>query len=146
MSEKVYEMDDNYNQAMEKLLEHINERDELAEALPHIPSEKRREARELLDEMNKKIEKVEAALAKEYASFQKMRRAEEERDVLFDEILDRTVKIYIHIKHNHPQMEPDIKEKALAVWEGREEEFFDRVAMYEADKTEFEKIIAREER
>ncbi len=145
MSDKVYEMDDDYNRAMTELVECIKIRDELADEFHLVLPENRNEARSILDAMNKKIEQMEAALAKEYESFQALRRAEEVRDAAFDEMFERVVKSYIHIKYNHPDIEPEVKEKALAVWEGREEQFHDRVAMYENDKTEFEKIIARAE-
>jgi hypothetical protein len=144
MSDKVYEMDDNYNQGVADLLEFIKERDELAETIKFAPPEKIREAQKLLAELNKAIEEGEAALAKEYEAYQKQRRAENDLDEKMEEMLDRVVKVFIHVKYNNPEMFEAVKEKALAVWVEREEEFYDRVAMYEADKTEFEKIIARE--
>ena len=143
MNNKVYEMDESYNQAVADLLEFIKLRDELSETMKYVPSEKLREGQELLAQMTKKIEEAEAALAKEYEAYQKKRRAEDDLEETMEEMLDRVLKVYIHVKYNNPEMADAVKEKALAVWTEREEEFYDRVAIYEADKTEFEKIIAR---
>lgn len=143
MPDKVYEMPDEYKQAMKDLLEYINTRDELAATIKFAPPEKIREGRELLAALDKEIEEGEAALAKEYELYQTKCRLEEEQDALYDDLAERMVGIFIHIKYRHPENLEEIRAAALNVYTPEEEQaFYDRVAILEAG--DLISIIARE--
>ena len=72
---KEYPMDDNYNKALADLLEAIETRDEMARDLKLILPKDRPEGLRLLQELDKKIEQGEQALAVEYEAFQAEARA-----------------------------------------------------------------------
>ncbi|HEY0461996.1 MAG TPA: hypothetical protein VGC97_22880 [Pyrinomonadaceae bacterium] len=143
MSEKVYPMDENYNQAMADLLEAIELRDELAVAIKDAPPDRIREAQEILTQMTKKIDEAEAALAVEYETYQNQRRLEEVRDEAFDEMTERMAGVFIHLKYNHPdkldEMKAIIFNDMTPEWI---DAFYDRVAVLEA--TDLERIIAED--
>lgn len=143
MNQKEYPMDEDYNRALEFLTEQIAERDEMVKQLKFLPPKTRPEALRLLDELNKAIEKGEQALAKEYDAYQNMRRLEEERDALFDDLAERMVMIFIHIKYRHPENLEEIRAAALNNYTPEEEQaFYDRVAFLEAG--DLISIISRE--
>lgn len=143
MSEKEYEMDDDYNRAAAFLVEQIAERDEYAEMLKLMPPEARPEGLRLLAELDEAIERGEQALAKEYESYQKMRRLEDERDAMFDDLAERMVMIFIHIKYRHPENLEEIRAAVLNNYTPEEEQaFYDRVAVLEAG--DLISIISRE--
>lgn len=141
--EKVYPMNDDYNQAMNDLLEFIKLRDEIAESLKIAPPDKVREGQEILAEMDKKIESLELVLAREYESYQNLRRTEEKRDEVFEDMFERMVMVFIHIKYRHPEKLEEMRAALLNNYTPEEEQaFYDRVAILEAD--DLIKIIARE--
>jgi predicted RND superfamily exporter protein len=143
MKQKEYPMDEDYNQALQFLTEQIAERDEMLEQLKLLPPEARPEGLRLLDELNKAIEKGEQALAKEYESYQNLRRLEEERDSMFDDLAERMVMVFIHIKYRHPEKLEEMKAALLNNYTPEEEqEFYDRVAIFEA--RDLIGLIARE--
>ncbi len=131
MSEKEYEMDDDYKQALAFLLERIAERDEIAEQMKLLPPAARPEGLRLLAELDKGIERSEQALADEYDAGQKVRRSEEERDQAFDELTEGLAGAYVHAKYRNPDMLPNLD----AVIEGMDDEH----------GTQFRQAIARHE-
>jgi hypothetical protein len=143
MKQKEFPMDEDYNRALEFLTEQIAERDEMQKQLKLLPPEARPEALRLLSELNKAIERGEQALAKEYESYQNMRRLEEERDALFDDVAERMAMVFIHIKYRHPEKLEELKAAALNNYTPEEEQaFYDRVAVLEAG--DLISIIARQ--
>lgn len=136
-------MDEDYNRALKFLTEQIAERDELVEQLKLLPPEARPEGLRLLELLNKAIEKGEQALAEEYESYQNLRRLEEERDSMFDDLAQRMVMVFIHIKYRHPEKLEEMKATLFNNYTPEEEqEFYDRVAILEAG--DLISIIARE--
>ena len=71
---KEYEMDANYKKALADLVEAIETRDQLAEALKQAAPEERPEGLRLLSQLDKQIEKGENALAVEFEAAQNMHR------------------------------------------------------------------------
>ena len=145
MSDKVYEMDDHYNQGVAALLEFIKQRDELAENLKIAPPELIPEGQQLLADMDKRIEDYEAALAREYETYQNKCRAEENVENMNETILERMAMVYIYFKHRIPEKLEELE--AIVLNNNTPEEaqaFYDRVAILEA--TKLEEIIAEEER
>jgi hypothetical protein len=145
MSDKVYEMYEDYKNATEALLGYIGLRDLLVKSLKTAPPHQIPETRQLISEFDVAIEKCEAALAKEFESYQTMRRKEDELDEMMDVISERLVMTYIFVKHRMPEKLDELTAVCLNNYTPEEKQaFHDRVAILEADKTEFEKIIARE--
>lgn len=133
MSEKVYPMDESYNKAAADLLELIEARDLLAEALKIARPEDIPEMRKLLADTNAKIEECEAALAAEYEAYQNHRRLEEERDEMLDDMMRRMEMVFIHVKYRHPEKLEEMKAALFNEWTPEEiEAFYDRVAVLEA--------------
>lgn len=143
MSEKEYEMNDDYKKAAAILVEKIAERDEIAADIKLLPPAKRPEALRLLADYDKFIERGEQVLADEYESYQNLRRAEEKRDAAFDDIAERTVEIFIHIKYRHPEQLEEVRAIILNNHTPEEEQdFYDRVAIKEAE--DLISLIARQ--
>src|SRR5215218_3685950 len=102
MSEKVYPMYDSYNLAATQLVELIEARDRLIEALKAAPPGNRREGQQMLDEVNKKIASWEASLAKEYETHQLICREKEKLEAFISELSIGTEGAFIYIKHCLP--------------------------------------------
>lgn len=102
---KVYEMDGNYQKALADLLEAIELRDQLVKEIKIAPPEKIREGQLLIQEMTKKIDESEEALAAEYEAFQTHARAV---DALRDEAKSSTDeelrRLRLHFKENPDDM------------------------------------------
>lgn len=142
MSEKEYPMDENYNQALKFLIEQIAEREQLSEQLKHLSPADRPEGLRLLAELDKAIERGEQALAKEYESFQNLRRLEEERDKEFDEAAEMMAGSYVHIKYRNPEMLEEMEEIINKMQPEEAEDFYARAKRLEAG--DLIRIIARE--
>jgi uncharacterized FlaG/YvyC family protein len=141
MNDKVYEMDDDYKQALAELLEFIKLRDELAASIKTAPLEKRSALQELLTEMDKKIEACEAALAKEYEAHQTACRSQENLDEIMEDMTGRMEMFFIYVKHRLPDKFEEMKAGLFDGWTPEEiQDFYDRVATREA--TQLEEIIA----
>ena len=137
MSDKVYEMYDDYHQAIEKLHNFIKVRDELAEFLKVAPPEKLLENRELLAKMDKQIENSKALLAKEYEAYQVKCRDEEKLDDVKDDVKDRMERFFILVKHRMPEKLDELKAEVFVNWTPEEiEEFENRIAELEATRLE----------
>ncbi|HEX9961386.1 MAG TPA: hypothetical protein VGB00_10660 [Pyrinomonadaceae bacterium] len=142
MKQKEYPMDEDYNRALKFLTGQIAERDRMLEQMKLLPPEAHPEALRLLDELNKDIERREQALAKEYEAYQNKCRLEEQRDALFDDLAERAVMIFIHIKYRHPEKLEEVRAAVLKNYTPEEEQaFYDRVAILEAG--DLISIIAR---
>ena len=143
MKQKEYPMDEDYNRALQFLTDQIDERDELLKQIKLLPPEARPEALRLLEQLNNAIERGEQALAKEYDAYQKMRRTEEERDDLFEDLAERMKMVFIHIKYRHPEKLEEMRAAILKDYTPEEEEaFYDRIAILEAG--DLISIIARQ--
>jgi uncharacterized FlaG/YvyC family protein len=141
MEDKVYEMDDNYKQAVADLLEFIKMRDDLAASIKIAAPEKKREQQELLADMDKQIERCEAALAKEYESHQTAARAQEKLDEIMGDVTEKMEMVFIYIKHRLPDKLEEMKSAIFDGWQPEDiQAFYDRVAIREA--TQLEEIIA----
>ena len=133
MSEKEYEMDEDYKRAAAFLVEQIAERDEMVEQLKLLPPEAIPEGRRLLGELNKAIERGEQALADEYESYQDLRRSEDARDKAFDDLTKSFAGAYVHAKYRHPEMLRQLDEVLADMDPDRAKAFREWVARHEAD-------------
>lgn len=137
MAEKVYEMYEDYHQAAAQLVELIEARDMLKEAMKTWHPSRLADGYIILKETNEKIEKCEAALAKEYETYQEACRAREAYDKSLDELAEGVYASYIYLKHRHPET---FKRVQAAWYEGRTpeeiEELEDRIAILEATRLE----------
>jgi hypothetical protein len=144
MSEKVYEMYDDYYQAQAQLLELIEARDYLKESLKTAHPSKLADGYMMLNAANKKIEACEAALANEYETHQKACRSREAYDKSLDELSESVDAAYIYFKHRHPDR---FKAIQAQFYNGRTpeeiEEFEDRIAILEA--TRLEEFIGKDD-
>jgi len=141
MEDKVYEMYNEYNQAVEDLLGFIKIRDDLAASVKTGAPENLREAQELLIEMDEIIESCESKLAKEYEAYQTKCRAEEELENWSVDAEKRVKMVFIYIKHRIPEKLGELTNALFAKWTTDEiEKFYDDVAFLEA--TQLEEIIA----
>ena len=142
MKQKEYPMSDDYNQALAFLTEQIAERDQMLKDVQMLPPEARPEALRLIGELTKAIERGEQALANEYESTQKLRRAEEERDAKFDELAESLAGSYVHVKYRNPEM---LEQMEAIINDMPPEEaaaFYERAARIEAG--DLISIIARQ--
>jgi DNA-binding transcriptional ArsR family regulator len=141
MTDKVYEMEDDYKESVAELLKAIKSRDELAESIKLLPPENRCEALRILAEMDKDLDAVEAGLADACAAYQKFRRKEEEVSEISEKLGEQMEIGYIRLKHLLPDK---LAEKEASLFHGwtpeNIQEFYDRVAIREA--TQLEKILA----
>ena len=136
-------MDEDYNRALKFLTEQIAERDEMLEQIILLPPKARPEGLRLIDELNKAIESGEQALANEYEATQDLRRKEEERDNLLEDLLERMKGVFIHIKYRHPEKLEEMTTALLKDYTPEEkQEFYDDIAILEAG--DLIGIIARE--
>jgi hypothetical protein len=142
MSEKEYEMDEDYKRAAAFLVEQIAERDEYAEQLKLMPPEARPEGLRLLAEFDKAIERGEQALANEYEAFQNKCRLEEERDKAFDELIRRMAGAYVHAKYRNPDLIPKLDEVIANMPPEEAKAFYECAAQHEAG--DLIRIIRRE--
>jgi len=142
MSEKEYEMDDDYKRAAAFLVEQIAERDEYAEKLKLLPPEARPEGLRLLADLDEAIERGEQALANEYEAFQNQRRLEDERDKMFDEMTERLSGAYVHVKYRNPEMLAQMEEVINNMPPDEAKKFYECAARHEAG--DLIRIIARE--
>jgi hypothetical protein len=143
MSEKEYEMDDHYKKAAAFLVEQIAERDEFAENLKLLPPEARPEGLRLLAEFDNAIERGEQALAKEYETYQNMRRLEDKRDQKYDELTEALAGSYIHVKYRHPEMLAKLEE-AVDNMDPDQAKAFRESAARQEKSGDLVKIIRRE--
>ncbi len=95
---KEYPMDENYNKSLTEMVEAIKIRDEMTADFKIILPENRAEALRLLQEMDKRLEREEQALANQYEAVQNQGRAVE--NVRFDVMLAspnelKTIRQYI---------------------------------------------------
>ena len=132
MSVKEYEMDDDYKQAAQFLADQIAERDKFAEQLKHLPPEKLAEARKLLAELDEAIEQGEQHLAQEYEAFQTLRRTEEERDTMLDELTEKMAGAYVHVKYRHPEMLAQLEATIKDMPPEQAKAFYEAAARHEA--------------
>jgi DNA mismatch repair ATPase MutS len=141
MNDKVYEMEDDYNERVVELLEFIKLRDKLVESIKIAVPAHKREGQQLLAEMDKQIEECEALLANAYAAYQKFRRKEEEASEMSEKLGEQMEIGYIRLKHLLPDK---LAEREASLFNGwtpdNIQEFYDRVAIREA--TQLEKILA----
>lgn len=142
MKQKEYPMNEDYNQALKFLTEQIAERDEMVEQLKLLPPEAQPEGRRLLSELNKAIEKGEQALANEYEAYQNQRRAEEERDKVFDELAEGLAGSYVHVKYRNPEMLPQLDAVIADMPPDEAKAFYERAARLETG--DLVRIIRRE--
>jgi hypothetical protein len=142
MKQKEYPMDEDYNRALKFLTDQIAERDEMREQLKFLPPEARPEALRLLAELDKAIERTEQALANDYEAYQAQRRAEDERDKIFDELTEGLAGSYVHVKYRNPEMLPKLDEVIAAMPPEDAKAFHEAVARHEAG--DLVRIIRRE--
>ncbi|HQU85207.1 MAG TPA: hypothetical protein PKY59_18855 [Pyrinomonadaceae bacterium] len=141
--EKEYPMDDDYNQKLQLLTELIAERDKLRKKLVVLSAAARPKALQMIDELDKAIEKCEQALANRYEAHQNLRRAEEKRDDMLEEVAKRMKMVFIHIKYRHPEKLEEIRAAVLNDFTPEEEkEFYEGVAHLE--ETELISLIAQQ--
>jgi hypothetical protein len=135
MADKIYEMDDSYKQAVADLLEFIELRHSVAETVKFAPPDKIREVQEILATMDKKIEEGEAALAKEYDSYQTYQKALEDEAEMMDVIMDKMQKYYVLVKHRMPEKLDEWTNDILKGWTPDEiQNFYDGAAIIEATR------------
>jgi len=133
--EKEYPMSEDYNEALQGLADMIAERDKMRKKLIVLTPAARPKALKMIDELDKAIEKCEQALANEYRSTQDLRRAEEKRDDIFEDLAKRMKMVFIHIKYRHPEKLEEIRAALLNDYTPEEEkEFYDGVALLEANE------------
>ena len=142
MNVKEYEMDDEYKQAAQFLADQIAQREEFGEQLKLLPPEKRPEALRLLAELDQAIEIAEQKLADEYQAYQKMRRLEDERDQVFDELTRRLAGSYVHVKYRNPEMIEQMEAIINDMPPEEAQAFYDCAAQLEAG--DLVRIIRRE--
>lgn len=142
MSDKVYEMDDDYKRAAAFLVEQIAERDKYAENLKLLSPNERSEGLRLLAELDKAIERGEQALANDYEAYQKQRRLEDKRDTAFDKLAEGLAGSYVHVKYRNPEMLPKMDAVIAGMPPDEAKAFYERAARLEAG--DLIKIIARE--
>lgn len=131
--EKVYPMDEDYNQALKFLTDQIAERDEMVKQLKLLPPEAQPEGRRLLSELNKAIERGEQALANEYESYQNYQRALEEEANVWESALHSVAGSLIHLKYRYPEKFDEAKAIFTKDWSDEELlAFDDRMAIMEA--------------
>ena len=133
MKQKEYPMDEDYNRALQFLADQIAERDQLSEQIKLLPPEARPEALRLLDELNKGIEAGEQALADEYEAAQQYHQALEERDIVFDDILESFAGAYVHAKYRHPDLLPKLDAEIKNMPPEYAKAFYERAAQLEAE-------------
>lgn len=141
MEKKEYPMDADYNQALELLMRMIAERDEMLEQTKLLPPAARPEGLRLLAELTKSIEKEEQRLANEYEAVQNLRRAEQERDRIFDELTENLAGAYVHAKYRNPEMLPQLNAAIANMSPDDAQMFYDCAARHEAG--DLIRIIAR---
>lgn len=107
--EKEYPMGEDYNKALQGLAEMIDERDKMRKKLIVLTPAARPKALKMIDDLDKAIEKCEQALAEEYKSTQDLRRTEEKRDIVFDDLLESSAGMYVHVKYRLPENLPKME-------------------------------------
>jgi len=142
MKDKTYEMDDDHKRATAFLVEQIAHRDEFAQQLKILPPEALPEARQLLADLDKAIERGEQVLADEYEACQKAYRLEDEADALTVELTKRMAGAYVHAKYRNPDMIPGLDEIIGNMPPGEAQVFYDYAAQIEAG--DLIRVIARE--
>jgi hypothetical protein len=91
----------------------------------------------MLKATNEKIEKCEAALAREYEAYQDACRASEAHDKLFGELSDSMDSAYIYLKHRHPETFKTVQAQFYKDRTPEQiKEFKDRIAHLEATRLE----------
>jgi hypothetical protein len=141
MSKTEYEMPDEYNRNMATLLEFIEARERYRKELAVIPPWMNGdEVRNTLAELDKTIETIETALAKEYEEFQ----AQKSNEVIISKAVadgwEAAKKIYIGIKHQKPHtLDKFVKQCIDPMPDELREKFYDEVAIMEA--TQLDEIL-----
>lgn len=120
-----------------KLAEFIEARDNFLNQYEHLPTDAQQKFRVELAKLNKIIDDLEAALAKDYEKI----KAERERQAKITSYLDKGNKmaqhLYIIIKHQQPHLLESFEEAALRpLLEEERQEFLDEVAILEATQLE----------
>jgi hypothetical protein len=141
MKLKEYPMDDKYKRALEFITAQIAERDEMRRQLKLLPPKDRLNALRTIDALDKKIEKGERALAKEYDATQNLRRLEVDRDTLLDEAMERMAGAYVHVKYRNPEMLAEMEEKINNMPPAEAKAFYEAAARHESG--DLVKIIRR---
>ena len=137
MSDKVYEMYDDYFQAEAQLQELIDARDMVRESLKTAHPSRLAEGYVLLDNANKKIEACKAALAAEYEAHQKACRSREAYEKVMGELSEGMEASYIYLKHRHPETFKTVQAAWYNNWTPEEiQEFEARIAHLEATRLE----------
>lgn len=137
MKDKIYEMEDDYKQAVANLLEFIKLRDLTAESLKTAAPDKLLEGQEMLADMDKQIETTEAILAKEYDAYQKYRKDLEKEAEMMDTVMETMQKYYILVKHRMPEKLGEVKTAIFTNWtEDEIQNFYDEAAIIEATRLE----------
>ena len=143
MKEKEYPMDDDYNQKLQLLAELIAESDKLKKKLIVLSPTARSKILQSIKEFDEAIERCEQALANQYEAHQNLRRAEEERDIMAEDLAERMKMVFIHIKYRHPEKLEEIRAALLNDYTPEEEkEFYEGVARLESG--DLISLIARE--
>jgi hypothetical protein len=130
---KEYEMPEEYRQNLLKLTGMIEDRDRYAREIPHLPPEKRAEAKPALANLTAAIDRTEQMLADEYEQFQAERRREDAIDEAIAAGMEATEKLYIIVKHQTPHLFDEFHKIVVQDMTPEEEqEFYDKIAVLEA--------------
>lgn len=141
MSDKVYEMEDDYKEALADLLRLMELRERAAALIKFAPPDIIREIRTTVAELDKQIEESEALLASAYESYQKFRRLEEELEVMNEAMGEKMEISFIILKHHLPDKLAKAESTMFNGWSPEDiQDFYDRVAIREA--TQLEEILA----
>lgn len=137
MKDKVYEMEDDYKEAVVKLQDFIERRDLLAKSFVSQTPKERREAGQTLADMDKQIESTEARLAKEYDAYQKYCKELDEQEEHTKRVAETMQKYYVLVKHRMPEELDKIKKAIFTSWTEEEiQNFYDEAAIIEATRLE----------
>ena len=116
MSEKEFEMSDEYKLSLERLMKAINERDRLLEYVNSrpFPPQVRAQKLQLIGQLTKQIEKFEKAIAGEYEITQEKFRAEEKLDTIYEELDEMTDEILPELLAYLAEHNPEVHAKLVA--------------------------------
>ena len=101
---KEYEMSDSYKQALERLLEKIEFRKDIAEKIKIAPPSRRPKLLEQLAQLDRSIERFEQSLAEEYELAQRKGRLEEEYEARMEKLDKMTDDILEGMKEKAPEL------------------------------------------
>lgn len=115
MTQKEYEMPEEYQRNLQIWLEMLEQRDEYAKAIPHLPPDDRAKALPVFEEFKKSVATIELELAKEYEKFQAEKRREAEIDAVLAKAEVSSERLYIIIKHTKPHLFEEFHRIAPAI-------------------------------